>query len=115
MKVLVCGSRSLRPCDLRDVFTRILRLPEDTQIIHGNACGVDRFAGACAEAFGMPQPISVKPEWEKYGRAGGPIRNRAMLDMQPDLVLAFWDGTSRGTKDTIDEATRRGIPVEILP
>jgi hypothetical protein len=35
-----------------------------------------------------------------------------MLDTDPDVVIAFWDGTSRGTRHTIDSAIRRGIPVE---
>ena len=51
----------------------------------------------------------------KYGRAAGPIRNTAMLDMKPDELIAFWDGRSRGTKNMIDQATARGVPVEILP
>jgi hypothetical protein len=37
-----------------------------------------------------------------------------MLNGSPDLVIAFWDGESRGTRHTIDEAKRRGIPVEIV-
>jgi len=37
-----------------------------------------------------------------------------MLDWEPELVLAFWDGRSTGTEHTITEANRRGIPVEVL-
>ncbi len=115
MKVLVCGSRNLRPKDYLNVVDRMLSLPIETQIIHGGARGVDRFAGACAQAFGMPDPIVEEADWLQYGKAAGAIRNRVMLDANPDLVLAFWDGVSPGTKDTINEAERRGIPVEILP
>ncbi len=37
-----------------------------------------------------------------------------MLESKPDLVLAFWDGQSRGTKHTITEARRRNIPVVLV-
>jgi hypothetical protein len=36
-----------------------------------------------------------------------------MLDTKPDLVLAFQRDGSRGTQHTIDEARKRGIPVEV--
>lgn len=114
MKVLVCGSRGLRPKDYRDVFDRLLRLSSEDEIIHGGARGVDRFAGACAEAFGNRATVFLA-EWDRHGKQAGVLRNCRMLDENPDVVLAFWDGQSRGTKHTIDEATRRGIPVEVLP
>jgi hypothetical protein len=52
-------------------------------------------------------------DWEVHGNAAGPIRNRLMLDRNPDRVLAFHKNQSRGTQDTIDEARRRGIPVTV--
>ncbi len=39
--------------------------------------------------------------------------NLRMLDEQPDLVLAWWDGVSPGTKHMIEAAAARGIPVEV--
>jgi hypothetical protein len=115
MNVVVCGSRDgWRRTDYLDLFRRIARLPADATVIHGDCRGPDRFAAACAEAFGL-RTVAVRAEWSKHGRAAGPIRNRAMLDTNPDLVIAFWNGHSRGTKDTMDEAERRGIPVEVIP
>ena len=50
-------------------------------------------------------------------KAAGAIRNREMLDKEEvDLVMAFplgSEGQSRGTWDTIREARRRGISVEV--
>lgn len=48
-------------------------------------------------------------DWERNGRAAGPIRNRQMLDGKPDLVIAFPGG--KGTADMVAEAKRRGIAV----
>ena len=53
-------------------------------------------------------------EWDVYGKAAGPIRNKAMID-KADALIAFWDGDSRGTKDCIKHATHKGIPVLIIP
>jgi hypothetical protein len=41
------------------------------------------------------------------------MRNQQMVD-QCDKVVAFWDGQSRGTKHTVDLATAKGIPVDII-
>lgn len=54
----------------------------------------------------------MKPLWESFGQRAGYLRNLAMLQLEPDLVIAFTNG-SPGTQHTIDEARRRGIPVEI--
>lgn len=54
-----------------------------------------------------------RADWDTHGKAAGPIRNRVMLDEGPDILLAFWDGKSRGTKDCINAAVARGIPVNV--
>jgi hypothetical protein len=53
-------------------------------------------------------------DWRGKGRRAGILRNLAMLDDEPDRVLAFQRNGSRGTQHTIDEARRRGIPVEVV-
>ena len=47
------------------------------------------------------------PNWEKYGKSAGIIRNHEMGDYA-DYLLAFWDGTSKGTKDMIDYMKKIG-------
>lgn len=110
MKVVITGSRN-------DVSRALIEnaleyLPEDTIIIHGAAPGVDRNAGSVARKNGY-KVVEVAAEWENYGRAAGAIRNIKMLDMRPDLVLAFHTDLkkSRGTWHCVSEATKRGIPV----
>lgn len=53
-------------------------------------------------------------DWKKEGRAAGFKRNILMLELGPDIVIAFWDWRSSGTRHTIDEAKKRGIPTEIV-
>jgi hypothetical protein len=74
-------------------------------------------AGAIAERLGyhvIPHPA----DWEKYGKAAGPIRNAEMIRRHPDLelVLAFHDNLaiSRGTRDMVVLADKKGIPVEVI-
>lgn len=110
MKLLVCGSRTWS--DRRVIARDLMEFPEDTIVMHGNAPGADRIAAQIAVAIGL-QVVSFAADWIKYGKAAGPIRNRWMLDQHPDRVLAYWNGTSPGTKDMIQEARKRGIRVEV--
>jgi SLOG family YspA-like protein len=114
MKVLVCGDRNWT--DINKIRGRLKTLPKDAIVIHGAARGADTLGGVAAKELGFE--IQTFPaEWGKHGRAAGPIRNRQMLDQKPDVVIAFHSNLaeSRGTKDTVTEAKRRGIPVEIIP
>lgn len=111
MRVIVCGSRRWR--DRKAITDRLAELPADSVIVHGNAAGADRIAHQEAQKLGLlvePHPA----DWEKHGKAAGPIRNREMAQMGGDLCLAFWDGSSRGTAHMIGEAEARHIPVEIV-
>ncbi len=111
MKVLICGSRTWH--DIEAIRQVLWALPRDTVIIHGTARGADSIAGRLAQTLGM-RVEEFPAEWEEYGRAAGPIRNRLMLDEgRPDLVHAFQAGMtrSRGTADMISQARQAGVPV----
>ena len=106
MKVAVIGSRSLRVDDLGKY------LPEGvTEIVSGGAKGVDTSAREYALANGI-KLTEFLPEYDKYGR-GAPLRRNITIIEHADLVLAFWDGRSHGTKFVIDRCRERGVPVKI--
>lgn len=113
MLILVCGSRSWD--DKRAIRERLAELHEEhgshLMVIHGNAKGADRIAMNQCVWLGI-RSQAFPADWRRHGKAAGPIRNRQMLDESPSLVLAFSNG-SHGTQDTIDEARRRRIPVEV--
>lgn len=111
MRVLVCGSRDWQGEDA--IRRRIDALPAATTVIVGGAPGADWWAELRAELRGLPVEV-FKADWRRYGKKAGPIRNLQMLDQDPDLVIAFQRKRSRGTQHTIDEARRRGIPVEVI-
>lgn len=115
MKILICGDRNWKDKDREFIASVLQNFPQDTTVIHGACRGVDRLGASAAQDLGFA--VEVFPaNWNEYGRAAGPIRNRQMLDEKPDLVLAFHDNIeeSRGTKDCTTEARRRGITVHVI-
>ncbi len=108
--VLVCGSRTWT--DRHAILDALLcRAPRE--VIHGAAPGADRIAADIARLY-LINARAFPADWAKHGKRAGILRNLAMLDERPDLVIAFQRGGSRGTQHTIDEARRRGIPVEVF-
>ncbi|MEC7590172.1 MAG: DUF2493 domain-containing protein [Candidatus Thermoplasmatota archaeon] len=78
--------------------------------------GVCRGADALGERYAREHnlPITRFPaDWSAYGRSAGPRRNRQMADYA-DVLVAFWDGKSRGTKHMIDTARQSGLGVHIV-
>lgn len=85
-------------------------------LIVGDAKGADSIAWAWAK-LGRVKRRRYKANWEKYGRAAGPIRNNRMLGHgKPDLVLAFHNdiSSSKGTRHCTESARKRGIPVILI-
>lgn len=113
MIILVCGSRSWKfPHQARILHSKLKEL-NPSHIITGGAEGADRLAELWAKANSIPVTIYTA-NWNRDGRRAGIVRNKLMLDKNPDMVVAFWDGLSRGTKHTITEAEKRKIPVEVV-
>ncbi len=106
MRVAVIGSRGLYVEDLGSY------LPEGTtEIVSGGARGVDASAREYAFRHGL-KLTEFLPEYSRYGR-GAPLRRNIAIIESADLVLAFWDGRSKGTKHVIDNCKKRNIPVQI--
>lgn len=53
-------------------------------------------------------------QWAMFGQKAGPIRNRAMVDLGADRVLAFPQGASPGTRGTIKLAREAGLDVRVF-
>lgn len=114
MRVLVCGDRNWT--DRARIARALAKLPPNTEVIHGAARGADMIAGEEAQKLGFI--VREFPADWSTGRSAGPIRNRRMLNelRQGDFVLAFHPdiSKSKGTADTVREATRRGVRVLII-
>ena len=103
MKVAVVGSRSLTVTDLGKYLP-----PETTEIVSGGAKGIDTSAREYAIANGI-RLTEFLPEYEKYGRTA-PLKRNVQIVEYADFVLAFWDGSSHGTKFVIDMCKELDVP-----
>lgn len=106
MKVAVIGSRGLSVSDLGRY------LPENTtEIVSGGAKGVDTSAREYALSHGI-KLTEFLPEYTRFGRSAPLKRNITIIEYS-DIVLAFWDGKSRGTKYVIDNCRKLGVEVRV--
>lgn len=115
MRVIVCGGRDYKNGDF--LFFKLDELYQDLKavgkeletIIEGGAPGADKLAGEWALLKGIDLEV-YKADWEKHGKAAGPIRNIKMLkDGEPDLVIAFPGGS--GTAHMVGISKDAGIEV----
>lgn len=112
VRVVVTGSRGWTNAGA--IHRRLSLLPEGSTIIHGRAgSGADWIADVYARQLDF-DVVRMPADWDLYGRRAGIVRNIEMLNTDPELVLAFWDGESRGTRHCVEEARKRGIPVEVI-
>lgn len=81
-------------------------------IINGAAQGADHLSTIYAEYKGY-EVKRYPAEWEKHGRAAGPIRNAAMAK-QADAAIVFWDGVSPGTASMIKEMEKLEKPCKVI-
>ncbi len=107
MIVAIVGSRGLTVSDLGKY------LPDDvSEIVSGGARGVDTCAREYALKNGIPL-TEYLPEYDKFGRYAPIKRNISIID-HADMVIAFHDGVSRGTRFVIDECKRQGKPICVI-
>ena len=78
-------------------------------VISGGARGTDNLG----ELYAIENGFDVKkylPDWERYGKSAGPLRNKIMVD-KADFIICFWNGKSRGTASTVKYAIKTGKPL----
>jgi len=107
MKVAVIGSRSLKVPNLEHYLP-----PEVTEIVSGGANGVDLSAREYATANGI-KIVEFLPNYSQFGR-GAPLKRNLQIIEYSDIVLAFWDGVSRGTKYVIDNCDKLGVSLHVV-
>jgi len=106
-RLAIVGSRGIAQID---VEAHLSELP--TLVVSGGARGVDSLGEQWARRRGI-KTLIIKPEWDKYGKSAGFRRNYTIVD-NADRVLAFWDGTSRGTAHTVEYARKMKKPVTVV-
>lgn len=108
-KVAIVGSRGYP--NLNQVREFVSKLKPGTIVVSGGADGVDKAAEVQAKACGLNVEIYY-PRWDLHGKGAGFARNRLIV-ANSDMVVAFWDGKSNGTKHSIGVAHELNKPVRV--
>jgi len=127
MKVIIAGSRHIKDYQLvSQIISNTISKHniEVTEVVSGGAPGIDTFGEQWALENGIPV-TPFEAAWDdltvpnalirtnKYGKEynarAGFSRNEQMGDYG-DILLAIWDGKSRGTKHMISVALERNLP-----
>ena len=118
-RIIVAGGRDFTDYALLsetlDVIFERYTLHE-VQIVSGSCRGAD----ALGERYAREHGITIKrfpANWLAYGKAAGPIRNREMAEYAAKcdgMLVAFWDGKSRGTASMIRLAEKYGLRIKTI-
>ena len=123
LRVIIAGSRDFNDYKLLkkyaiEIITKKTMLPDLTRIISGGARGADTLGERFANEMGLEISRFI-PDWDGLGKRAGYVRNAEMAkfaveDGNYGVLIAFWDGQSRGTKHMIDLAKRYGLEVHVV-
>lgn len=112
-KLIIAGGRTFSDYDLLcQKCDETLRLQTEIEIVSGTANGADKLGERYANdrGYGIAK---FKPDWDKFRKAAGYIRNEEMAKYA-DGLMAFWDGNSKGTKHMIDIAKRYELKIKVV-
>ena len=120
MKLIIAGGRDFDDEMLALTeyfnFNAELATPDDmqavTEFVSGGARGADRVGENIARLLSIPVKQFI-PDWDGLGKRAGFVRNAEMAEYA-DALLAFWDGSSKGTAHMIDTATKKGLIVKVV-
>jgi hypothetical protein len=89
-----------------NIFTK------DVEIVSGGAKGADSLGAKFASTYGL-QLKKFPADWKQNGKSAGYVRNVVMADYG-DILIAFWDGKSKGTKHMIGISNMKGLEVHVV-
>ena len=111
MRVAIVGSRHFSEPDR--VVEYVASLPHGASIITGSASGVDAAATKTARAKGIPVQVIPASFDELADPSKSAARNQRLIDAC-DVLVAFWDGASKGTRNTVERALDSGKEVHVF-
>ena len=123
LRIIIAGSRDFNDYELLkksaiEIITKKTMLPDLTRIVSGGARGADTLGERFAKEFGL-EVKKFSADWDGLGKRAGYVRNAEMAkftveDDNDSMLIAFWDGQSRGTKHMIDLAYKYGLEVHVV-
>lgn len=123
LRVIIAGSRDFNDYELLkksaiEIITNKTLFPDLTVIVSGGARGADKLGERFAEEMGLEIARFI-PDWDGLGKRAGYVRNEEMAkfsvqDGNEGMLIAFWDGESRGTNHMINLAKKHGLEVHVI-
>lgn len=115
-KVIIAGSRGFSNYKLlREQCNKFLREKRKTSniiVVSGHARGADTLG----EKYAQDEEFALEiypAQWKKFGKRAGYRRNEQMAEVA-DALIAFWDGSSKGTKHMIDIMNEKNLLVRVV-
>lgn len=126
MRIIVAGGRRFDDYELlKDSLDSYINKERskgytgNIEIVSGRAIGTDRLGERYAEEHKL-DCAKFEAEWFKLGRRAGIVRNGQMADYAAKdsdnrgVLFAFWNGSSKGTKNMIDQAEEHKLEIHIV-
>ena len=120
LNICVIGSRSASKEKTFEILDEFFILRKKANIaFYSGGCkkGVDSYIQEYSEHFKDSNFIAIPANWQKYGRGAGFIRNeklaKIMSELANSLVIAIWDGVSKGTAHMIEQCKKYNVPCYI--
>ena len=123
LRIIIAGSRNFNDYEFlkREVLNIVKydnRPKEYVKIISGCARGADTLGEQFAKEYGL-EVKKFPADWDGLGKRAGYVRNAEMAkysveDYNDGMLIAFWDGKSKGTKHMIDLANKHGLEVHVV-
>lgn len=113
MRYIIAGMRDFTDYEYFRAYMKLLSpFLEITEVVSGHAKGVDSMAEYWAQSNNIPLRI-FPAEWDRLGKRAGHDRNQKMASYAEGLI-AFWNGSSRGTQDMIKTALKDNLEGYII-
>ena len=113
MKAIIAGSRSFNNFTAVEKATAyVMQDYKITEVVSGTAKGADTLGEIWANNHNIPVK-RFPAEWDRFGKSAGYKRNHTMAQYA-DMLIAFWDGQSRGTLHMIQLANTIGLHVFVF-
>lgn len=114
MKIIIAGSRTYNDYSrLSEFCDQVISSMPETKItiVSGCAKGADMLGERYASERGY-EVIKYPADWDKYGKSAGFLRNEEMAKVG-HILIAFWDGQSKGTEHMINLGKKHNLKIEI--
>lgn len=119
-RIIIAGGRDFNDYELLSLaVNQVIDYikPVKVEIISGACRGTDKLGERYAAINGY-EVRRFYPDWNKYGKAAGPIRNKQMAEYAAEYsngyLVAFWDGSSKGTKNMIENARFHRLKIQVV-